>query len=185
MVEISDFSQVLEMTEPSLNGHDLVPASDTAPAGAHVDVARGVFVTSRGEDIELSGRRVSSLMLERLTNEGKPRIPMKEVLILGKHKQMEAAPNDPGYLAMLAEWESNQRISSLIYVFTLGVKGKPEEEFVEEQKAFFPNASDVMLKYLWICSRLPDEDIDKLAEAIIGQMLPTSKGLQEAANSFQ
>jgi hypothetical protein len=182
MTEFSDFSQVLVMTEPSLNGHEVAPDQGATPAGAHVDAARGVFVTSRGEDIELSGKRVSALMLERLTNEGKPRIPMKEVLILGKHKQMEATPNDPGYLALLAEWESNQRINSLIYVFTLGVKGQPDEEFVEEQKAFFPNANAVTLKYLWVSSRLPDEDIDKLAEAIIGQSMPTSKGIDEAAN---
>ncbi|MBA3867785.1 MAG: hypothetical protein H0X30_01375 [Anaerolineae bacterium] len=180
MTEFSDFSQILEMTQPSSNGHEVVPDQGATPQVAHIDVDRGVFVTSRGEDIELSGKRISSLMLERLVNEGKPRIPMKEVLILGKHKQMEAAPNDPGYLAMLAEWESNQKIATLIYVFTIGVKGKPDAEFVEEQRAFFPDASDVMMKYLYVCSLVPDEDIDKLTEAIMGQFLPTAKGIEEA-----
>lgn len=181
MTEISDFSQVL--IEPSLNGHEAASESDAAAeTGAHVDVARGVFVNSRGEDIPLSGKRVNALMLERFINEGKPRIPMKEVTILGKHKQMEATPNDPGYLALLAEWEGNQRINQLIYVFTLGVKGKPDDEFVADQRTFFPDASDVTLKYLWVCSMVPDEDIQKLAEAIIGKTLPTTKGLDEAAN---
>lgn len=179
MTEYSDFSQVLE--QPSLNGHEAASEPDAAPA-AHVDVQHGVFVTSRGDTIELSGKRVSSLMLERLVNEGKPRIPMKEVLILGKHKQMEATPNDPGYLALLAQWEADQKISTLIYVFTIGVKGKPDAEFVEEQRAFFPDASETMMKYLYVCSMLPDEDIDALAEALIGQSLPTAKGLDGAAS---
>lgn len=182
MTEFSDFSQVLEKSEPSLNGHEAVSEKDAAPVGARVDAARGVFISSRGDEIELSGKRVSSLMLERLLNQGKPRIPTKEVLVLGKYKQIEAVPNDPGYLALLAEWESNQRIDSLIYLFTLGIKGKPDAEFIEDQKAFFPDASDTLLKYLWTCSMLPDEDIDKLAEAIIGQSLPTAKGLDGAAS---
>lgn len=179
MTEISTFPDVI----PSVNGHETAPDVGAVSAKeAHVDTARGVFVNSRGEDIELSGKRVSSLMLERFINEGKPRIPMKEVLVLGKHKQMEANPNDPGYLALLAEWEGNQRINQLIYLFTLGVKGKPDDEFVADQLAFFPDASDVTLKYLWVCSMVPDEDIQLLAEAIIGKMLPTTKGLDEAAN---
>lgn len=181
MVEISSFSSLLETEAPSLNGHEAA-AEPAASTTAHVDIERGVFVTSRGNELELSGKRVSSLMLERLVNEGKPRIPMKEVLILGKHKQMEATPNDPGYLALVAQWESDQRISILIYVFTIGVKGTPDEEFIEEQRAFFPDASDTMMKYLYVTSLLPDEDIDKLAEAIIGQGSPTAKGIDEAAN---
>jgi hypothetical protein len=182
MTEISDFSLVLETTEPSLNGHEVAPDQGATPVGAHVDAARGVFVTSKGNEIELSGKRISSLMLERLTNEGKPRIPMKEVLILGKHKQMEATPNDPGYLALLAEWQSDQNIKTMIYVFNIGAKGKPDPEFVEEQRAFFSDASDSTMKYLWVSSQLPDEDIDKFTEAIIGQTLPTAKGLDGAAS---
>lgn len=182
MVEISEFPTIA----PSPNGHEPTSEVDVGSAQeAHVDVDRGVFITSRGNEIELSGKGISSLMLERLVNEGKPRIPMKEVLILGKHKQMEANPNDPGYLALLAEWEGNQRINTLIYVFTIGVKGKPDDEFVEEQRPFFPDAKDTLMKYLWVSSKLPDQDIDKLAEAIIGQSLPTQKGLEQSAESFR
>lgn len=177
-------SSALVEVEASLNGHEeeagASPAS-TAHA-AHVDIQRGVFVTSRGNEIELSGKHVSALMLERLVNEGKPKIPMKEVLILGKHKQMEANANDPSYLALLAEWQTSQKISTLIYVFTIGVKGNPDAEFIDDQASFFPNANATDMKYLWVCSQLPDEDIDKLAEAIIGQGSPTAKGLDEAAN---
>lgn len=179
MAEISDFSNV----SISPNGHEAASTPDAVSTPeAHLDVQRGVFVTSRGTDIELSGKRISALMLERLINGGKPSIPMKEVTILGKHKQMEANPNDPGYLALKKEWEDNQRISTLIYVFTIGVKGKPDDEFIADQRPFFPDMNDTEMKYLWVCSLVPDEDIDKLADAIIGQSLPTQKGLDSAAN---
>ena len=185
MTEFSDFNQVMTMTEPSSNGHEGA-AEPTAPAAkAHLDPARGVFITSKGNEIELSGKLISSLMLERLTNEDKPRIPMKEVLILGKHKQMEANPNDPGYLALLKEWEINSLVKGMIYVLTLGVKGKPDAEFVEEQRAFFPNVSDTTLKYLWVASQLPDEDINALQEVILGKSIPTTKGIEEVAESFR
>jgi hypothetical protein len=182
----SAFPNALEAPVMSENGHSKAASTpDAAPlSSAHVDPLRRVFITSRGNEIALSGKRVSALMLERLANEGKPQIPMKKVLLLGKREQLEANPNDPGYLALLAEWEANQRINSLVYVFTIGVGGKPPEDFVDEQRAFFPNISDVHMKYLWISSQLPDEDINELAEAITGQSMATQKGLEQAADSF-
>lgn len=149
---------------------------------AFVDAMRGVFVTSNKNEVPLSGKQITSLMLERITNEGRPKIPMAEVVILGKHKQMEARPNDPGYLALKAEWEADQNIRVMRYIFTVGVKGKPPEEFLEDQRQFFPNASDAELKYLWVASLVPDIDIDKFSEAILGQTMTTTKGMEEAAN---
>lgn len=149
---------------------------------AYVDAEKGEFVTSRGNRIALSGKQISSLTLERIINEGKPKIPMAEVLILGKHKQMEARPNDPGYLALLKEWSEDQNIKVMRYTFSVGAKGKPPEDFVEEHRQFFPNATDAEIKYLWVTSMLPDIDIEKFSEAILGQTMATVKGLEEAAN---
>lgn len=174
----SAFPDTILMSE---NGHEEMANTPKA----HVDPVRRVFITSQGNEIRLSNKRVSALMLERLVNEGKPQIPMKEVTLLGKRKQLEANPQDPGYVALLEEWESNQRINSLIYIFSIGVSGSPPEDFVDEQRVFFPNISDSHMKYLWISSQLPDEDINELAEAITGQSLATQKGLEQAADSFQ
>jgi len=58
----------------------------------------------------------------------------------------------------------------------------PPEEFVTDHLTFFPNATDLDMKYLWICSRVPNEDIDAISDAIMGRMLPTTKGMDEAAN---
>ncbi len=156
-------------------------AIDTTPH-AHLDAVRGVFVTSKGGEIELSGQPISSLMLERITNEGKPKIPMIEVTLLGKHKQIQANPNEPGYLALMEEWRSEQNVKVMRYVFVIGAKGQPPQDFIEAQQQFFPDAGDTELKYLWVSSRLPDEDIDKFTEVVMGKNLATTKGVNEAAD---
>ena len=163
-------------------GYDLAAIKNGIPALAYVDATRGVFVTSRGAEIELSGQAISSLMLERITNQGKPKIPRKEVLLLGKHKELQANAHDPDYLALLEEWKSEQNINVMRYVFVVGVKGQPPQEFVDAQKLFFPDANELELKYLWVTSRLPDEDIDVFTEAVLGKTIATAKGLEEAAN---
>ena len=149
---------------------------------AHVDTERGVFITSRGDEIPLSGKKISSLILERITNEGKPKIPLQEVTLLGKHKELQANPNDPGYLELKKEWEADQNVKVMRYTFTVGAKGQPPPEFVEEQRSFFPSASESEMKYLWVASLLPDEDIGLFTETVIGQNMTTAKGLEEAAN---
>jgi hypothetical protein len=176
MVEMSfPIEQVLQ----GMNGH---VEPNQSP---RVDPTRGLFITSTGEEIELSGKQINSLVLDRLVNEGRPHIPMVEVTLLGKHKQLEANPNDAGYKALLAEWENDQRIKVLRYLFVVGVKGQPTAEFVAEQAAFFPNATEMELKYLWVASRIPDADIDAFSEALMGQARPTEKGIAEAGESFR
>lgn len=157
------------------------PLEDMTPH-AHLDAEKGVFVTSKGDEIELSGNPISSLMLERITNEGKPKIPRKEVLLLGKHKEMQANANDPDYLALLEEWKSEQNVKVLRYVFVVGAKGQPPQEFVDTQRLFFPDANEIDLKYLYISSLLPDEDIDLFSNVVIGKNLPTAQGINDAAN---
>lgn len=161
-------------------GYDSTSKEDTTPA--HLDVEHGVFVTSKGNAIPLSGASISSLMLERITNEGKPKIPMIEVTILGKHKQMQANANDPGYLALLKEWEGDVNVKTLRYIFVVGVKGQPPQEFVDMQSQFFPDAKDIEMKYLWVSSILPDEDINAFTDVVLGKTIATTKGVESAAN---
>lgn len=177
-----------EFGSPSLNGHQDEPevVSDNAPAEttpvAHVDPTRGVFITSRGDEVHLTGKRINSLVLERISNDGKPRIPMVEVTLVGKHKQLEAHPHDEGYLALLAEWEEGRRVLVLRYLFLMGVKDEPDQEFIDDQRQFFPNASAADMKYLYIASLIPDDDIDTFMEAVMGQTMATQKGLETSAN---
>lgn len=150
-----------------------------------VDVARGVFITSWGTEIQLADRPVSALIVERLQSEGKPKIPMIEVTLMGKHKQLEPHPNHPGYLARLEEWQADAQMALVRYLFTVGTKGAPPQEFIDEQVSFFPNATAQEMKYLWVVSRLPNDDMSALTEAILGQSIPTPKGLEEVADSFR
>lgn len=167
------------------NGVEVLELAPEAEKLPRVDVQRGVFITSRRNEIEFSGKSITSLMLERVTSQGKPAIPRVEVTLLGKHKELQANPKDPGYIALLAEWETNQKIAVMRYVFVVGVKGQPPPEFVEEQRMFFPDATDLEMKYLWVASRLPDEDIEVFTEAILGRSIPTERGLQESAATFR
>jgi len=169
----------------SLNGVEPTASEPEAEKLPRVDVQRGVFITSGNTEIELSSKPITSLMLERISSQGKPAIPRVEVLLLGKHREMQANPKDPGYLALLAEWEENQKIAIMRYVFVVGAKGQPPPEFVEEQRMFFPDATDLEMKYLWVASRLPDEDIDVFTEAVLGRGIPTEKGLRESAATFR
>lgn len=169
--------------EPSLNGH--ADAAEPEGPRAHVDPKRGVFINSRGEELELSGKPITGLMLERVANQGKPSIPKVEVLLLGKHRQLESNPNDPNYQAALAEWETESRLRTLKYIFTLGVKAQPPQDFIDEQNAFFPAMNDLEMKYLYVASLIPDDDIDAFTEAVMGRTMPTAKGMDEVADSFR
>lgn len=157
------------------------PAVDST-RGAYVDAERGVFFTSNGNELILSGQAISALMLERITNEGKPKIPRIEVTLLGKHKEMQANPHDPGYLALVAEWESEQSIRVMRYMFCVGVKATPSPEFADIHRQFIENATDLDLKYLWVSSLVPNDDIDTFTSALLGQFGVTTKGIDEAAN---
>lgn len=160
-------------------------AEQEMSSGARLDAARGVFITSNGNELELSDKLISSLYLERLAQAGKPQIPLVEVKLVGGRTQLEAFPGHEGYRALLAEWEAESRIRSLKYIFTSGVKGQPPEDFIEENRSFFPSATALDMKYLWISSLLPDPDIDSLSEAIMGRTLPTTKGVEQVANFTQ
>lgn len=186
MTEYDSFQNaVSELTiEANHTEHYLEPSDDTTPR-AGLDVTRGVFITSRGDEIELSGKPINKLMLERLVNEGKPKIPMIEVTLLGKHKQMQANANDPSYLALMDEWTNDLKIKTMRYLFTVGVKGKPPQTFVEEQRQITPEANDADMKYFWLGSLLSDDEIVALQEVIVGQNFTTAKGLEEAADSFR
>lgn len=175
----------------SANGQ---PSDETLPLSVategevqlpRVDPARGVFITSDGNEIQLSDKPVNALIAQRLNQEGKPKIPMVEVTLLGKHKQLEAHPHDEGYLARLAEWREEAEIRVGTYMFNLGVKGQPPQDFVDEHAPLFPSATQSELKYLWVLSQLPYQDITAFSEALISRATPTTKGLDEVAESFR
>lgn len=176
-----------ELTSPSLNGHEEpeTVSNDMAienTPGPRVDAARGVFITSRGTEIEFSSEPVSAMIVQRLSQLGKPKIPMTEVTLIGKHKQLEAHPQDEGYLALLDQWREEAEIRTGTYMFNKGVKGQPPQDFIDEHTPLFPEATPAELKYLWVCSMLPTDDIILFTEALISRAAPTAKGLEEAAN---
>lgn len=179
----SEEAYVLEQLTDQAS-EDGAEAVRSEPA-AHLDTARGMFVTSEGEELKL--RPVRALMVERIVNgtAGKPKVPQVEVLIAGKHRRMEDNPADETYQAALAEWKQKKNETLMTYLLTAGISGTPPEVFVEESSLLFPDANDLEMKYLWVISRVPDNDIEALMEAIMGQTALTQKGLEDAAANFQ
>lgn len=163
-----------------MNGQEkeFLPEPEKLP---RVDAARGVFITSRGEEIELSDKPVSVLIVERLKQEGRPKIPMIETTILGR-KQSEPHVGHEGYQARLKEWAADSEMAMLRYIYVVGTKGTPPPEFVEEQSTFFPNATAAEMKYLWIASRMPEDDLGAFTEVLLGRAIPTPKAVEEVAN---
>lgn len=155
------------------------------PELPRLDIAGGKFYTSDGNIIELSNRKVTSLLLERVLNSGKPTVPRIEITLLGKHKEIQENRNDPSYQAALKEWEDGRELRMMRYVFDVGVKGEPPQWFVDEQLDYFPNASRVDLKYLWVASLVPDTDLQLFSEAVIGRAMATAEALEESAKSFR
>lgn len=156
-------------------------ATDQSNELPRVDAARGAFITSRNEEILLADKPISALVIQMLQSQGKPKIPMIEVTILGR-KQSEPHAGHEGYQARLKEWEEESQVAVMHYLFTVGVKGTPPPEFVEEQLQYFPNATAQELKYLWVASRLPDEDMGAFTEAVMGRSLPTQKAVEQVSN---
>lgn len=150
-----------------------------------LDIARRVFYTSDGGSIELSMRRVTSLILERVMNEGKPKVPHIEITLMGKHKEIQENRNDPSYIKAVEEWEGDRQLRMLRYICDVGVRGEPPAWFADEQLEYFPDATRVDLKYLWVVSQVPDSDFELFSEALIGQTIATAKGLEESAKSFR
>lgn len=159
------------------NIDDLIQAT-----GPRVDTARGVFITSKGNEIELSDKPLNALIVMQISRMGKPQIPMVEVTLVGKHKQLEPHPNDAGYLALLEQWREEAELRTGTYMFNVGVKGQPPQDFVDEHAPFFPDATQAEMKYLWVCSQLPLEDVNIFTECLISRSTPTAKGLEEVAN---
>src|SRR5690242_6479718 len=99
--------------------NSIEPETEKLP---RVDPARGVFITSRGEEIELADKPISALIVERLQQEGRPKIPLIEVTILGR-KQAEPHVGHEGYQARLAEWQADAQMAVMRYMFSVGTKG--------------------------------------------------------------
>lgn len=164
---------------------EMETAIKAAPAGPALDIEARTITTTNGNVIQLSSRRLSSLMIERLQAAGRPQIPLVEVTVGGTHKTVEYHAHDPGYLAALEEWESEANGRVLRYMFVRGVNGDPDDEFIAETLEWLPAADRQELKYLWVASLVPDEDLNEFIEMLMSQYNPTVEGVDDVAAGFR
>lgn len=150
-----------------------------------VDPERGLYYARTGKVLELADKRIDLAYYEQLANEGKPSIPLIEVIIGGKHKQLEPNPNHEGYKIALEDWEYQRKIRLMRYCFAVGIKGEPDDEYVQNTLEDFPRATRREIKYLWVTSQLTPDDYGDLTTAILGRIMPTAEGMQQVANSFR
>ena len=158
------------------------PADDPPPYG--LDAERGVFITSEGRELRL--RKIRALIAERLVNgqTGRPKVPVVEVTIAGKHKRTEENPADPDYQERLKAWEAGKQERLMTYLFTEGIDGMPSEDEALQFQILFPESNAVEIRYVWLASLIPDDDVPDLMEAIISRSLVTAKGLETSAQNF-
>lgn len=175
----------LNLTAQRVNPKD-GEAQDAAPVStASFDVKTRIFTTSEGIRLTLTKGKLNRFVAERIFNGGKPEVPRKEVLLLRKYKQIEANPNDPGYLALLAEWESKRKIDFGVYLLSLGIADTVPSEFIEDNTTYLPDANPQEMKYMWVCSLMSEDDLNALIELLSAQLMPTAQGLKQSADSFQ
>jgi hypothetical protein len=153
----------------------------------YVDYENRTFICRDGTVLHL--RPISAIILKRISTDvtGKPMPPKVTVKIAGKHTRTEDNPEDPVYLATLAEWSSNRNEKLVKYSFIHGVTEDPPREFVAEMREYMPDLSNQEAKYLWVASKVDGviSDMQLLSRSISGQTTITEDGLDEAMDSFQ
>lgn len=165
--------------EPEIlsNGHKELPM---------LDPITRQFTCSNGQVMRLSARAVNPMIIMQLQTRGKPEVPKVEVLLLGKHKQIQENPNDPAYKTALANWQQETNNRVMQYILCTGIDTGPvPDDFVTEYLDFVPDARVNEIKFAYITSIVPLDDFGDLMEAILGEHEPTAKGMEQVADSFR
>lgn len=145
-----------------------------------------MYTTKQGVVFEL--RPISALLIRQLQNDrfGMPQPPVVESKV-GPQKRIvkEANPNDPDYTAALAAWEENKNERLIIYIMTRSICDQPTSADTERLREFLPGGTEAQIKYAWVLEHLLDDnELADLAEIIMGQMVPTQKGISVAEERF-
>lgn len=155
-------------------------------SAARIDYEHHQFIARDGTVLTM--KPIPKLLLERLYNsqEGKPKVPVVEVMIAGQFPRKESNPEDPDYKQALEEWQTAKNLRIVRFVIINGIVDPAPDCFVRENSEFFPDETEGGMKYLWIVSLLGSEgeDLQLLSEALMSQTAVTEKGVELASNSF-
>lgn len=160
-----------------------------------LDPEKHLVYLSNGEVLQLKPihqLRIANLYNDRTGEPEPPEPPLVEVVYGGKIKRMEPNRGDPDYQALYTayeaeheEWNARHQLRIMQGLYLQGIEvGDIPAEFAEEHAYFYPDSNKFSLRYDYICSLVPDEDIEWLVEAITGQTTATPKGVAEAEQSF-
>lgn len=145
---------------------------------------RREFTTSAGATLPLRG--IPAMLVRQLYADetGKPKPPIVEVTY-GKKTVKETNEHDPDYLAAMAAWTEARNFRIMVYVVARGVCLDPNKTESEHLAAFFPGSNVAERKYAWILEMLDnDEEAAALMMTILGQTVPTEKGIRDAEDRF-
>ena len=73
----------------------------------------------------------------------------------------------------------------MAYAFVRGVCLEMSIEEITLFREYLPNANISKLKFAWLLDKLEDDETAELFFKIIGQTIPTEKGLRDAEATFQ
>jgi hypothetical protein len=131
---------------------------------------------------------VSSLVIEQILNSeaGKPKVPIVETVVAGKHRRHEPNPKDPDYLKALVAWSADKQKRVMLFLIVKGVVDEPPEDFVAEYAMYLPDGASMdEFKYLWLVDKMADTDvIAALIDHIMSQSAITEEAVEDAAAKF-
>lgn len=149
-----------------------------------LDPKARTYTTQSGRVFKL--RKVSAMAMAPLTSDfdRKPVAPIIEVMIAGKFPRESVNYGDPHYQAELQYWQQEIQTRAMVNLINEGIDEEVAEEELARIRQHAPMANDADVKYLWAMQFVDANEMDKLAEAIMGQSLPTEAGMQQAAAEF-
>lgn len=160
-----------------------VPSANGVKPG--LDPIHRTWISQAGYVFHL--RPISWAAVERLTNDprDKPKIPKVRVVYGGNQEGWESNPEDAAYKDELATWKAERQHRMLIYAIGNGIADPVPQEFQDEQKEWFPQATLAELRYFWVATLVSAEELTPLMSTIIGQNAPTEAGIEQAVATFR
>lgn len=116
----------------------------------------------------------------------KPKVPVVEVHING-HTAKETNPHDPEYLEQVAAWQRAKANANYTTIFGLGIVDDVPKDLAKLYMSMLPDATPGDLRAFWATSvvGINTDECNALIERIVGQTMPTEKGLELSSERFQ
>jgi hypothetical protein len=128
-----------------------------------------------------------ALLADAMSEDGKPKPPMKEVKYAGGAVKLEEDWDNEDYRGRLNTWQNNYNIRLLRLCIALGVDNiegpAPDQDIIDKIIAAHGPQTEGELEMRWAMYLIGDE-IEGFLNLAMGQTVPTQRGIEEAEERF-